>query len=153
MEQGKRRAAITAHQWKIGYSSANYKARKSKKEKDLKKLTTLIIAATLMASLTACDEKTAEQKIEQQVKEKVHALTADERQRAQINAKQYFEKEWPIFGNKRGMLNECRPSDSNFNGLVTCSGMVPDASAYQEIRRYCGYTTDLVGCSDEDTVK
>ena len=112
----------------------------------------LILAACI--SISACGQQTAEQKINQQVNEKVHALTADERQLAMINAKAFYEKEWAIYDNKRGMVTECRPSDSNFNGLVTCTGMVPNQrSGYSEVKRYCGYTKDLVGCSDEDTVK
>ena len=32
--------------------------------------------------------------------------------------------------------------------------MVPQiAGGYKEVKRYCGYTPELVGCSDEDTVK
>lgn len=117
----------------------------------MKKLIALIIAATLV---TACGQKTAEQKINEQVKENVHALTPDERQRAEINAKKFYEREWTTARNERGMLNECRPSDSNFNGLVTCNGMVPQPQGgFKEVKRYCGYTPDLVGCSDEDTVK
>lgn len=114
--------------------------------------TFLMLAISL--SLAACGQQTAEQKINRQVKDKVHALTADERQLAMINAKSFYEKEWSIYDNKRGMVTECRPSDSNFNGLVTCTGMVPNShSGYAEIKRYCGYTPGLVGCSDEDTVK
>jgi hypothetical protein len=114
----------------------------------------------VMLGLTACGSQTAEQKIQAQVKDKVHALTADERPRAVANAKTYFEKEFPVIyanrerGNERGVFLECRPSDSNFNGLVTCKGQVPQINGgFKEVTRYCGYTPDLVGCSDEDTVK
>jgi len=75
------------------------------------------------------------------------------------NAKTFFEKEFPVIVNgqrstDRGVFLECRPSDSNFNGLVTCKGQVPQINGgFREITRYCGYTPDLVGCSDEDTVK
>lgn len=119
------------------------------------------LAITLCATfvLSACDRGTAEEKIQKQVKEGVHALTADERPRAQANAKSYFEKEFPVqqrdgtLGRERGSFLECRPSDSNFNGLVTCKGLVPQvAVGFKEMTRYCGYTPDLVGCSDEDTV-
>lgn len=121
-------------------------------------LTLVIGAAALMAAavLSACS-KTAEQKINAQVSEGVHSLTADERPRAQANAKAYFEKEWPVLVNgqrtaERGVFLECRPSDSNFNGLVTCKGQVPlFQGGFKETTRYCGYTPALVGCSDEDT--
>lgn len=115
------------------------------------------LAAALL--LAACGSQTAEEKIQSQVKDKVHALTADERPRANANAKTYFEKEFPVITNgartnERGVFLECRPSDSNFNGLVTCKGQVPQLNGgYKEITRYCGYTPELVGCSDEDTVK
>ena len=119
----------------------------------------LIISVLMLGLLTACGSKTAEEKINAQVKEKVHSLTADERPRAQANAKSYYEKEFPVIvggvrGSERGVFNECRPSDSNFNGLVTCKGLVPQINGgFKETTRYCGYTPELVGCSDEDTVK
>lgn len=123
-------------------------------------ITALFISLSIILALPGCGEKqTAEQKIQAQVKDKVHALTADERPRATANAKTYFEKEFPVasngqLGKERGVFNECRPSDSNFNGLVTCKGLVPQINGgFKEITRYCGYTPDLVGCSDEDTVK
>lgn len=119
--------------------------------------TFLFIASFILA---ACDQKTTEQKIQQQITEKVHALTADERLAAQTNAKQFFEKEFPqrradgTLGRERGFFNECRPSDSNANGLVTCFGKVPTlAGGFEDVKRYCGYRPELVGCSDEDTVK
>ncbi|MGX0136327.1 hypothetical protein [Cupriavidus metallidurans] len=113
------------------------------------------VALMAIAVLSGCKEQTPEEKIKAQTQDKVHALTADERQRAQINGKQFFEKEWKTpAGLERGALNECRPSDSNYNGLVTCTGMVPQITGgYKEVKRYCGYTPELVGCSDEDTVK
>jgi len=117
-----------------------------------------LMVATALA-ISACGSQTAEEKINQQVKEAVHSLTADERPRATANAKTYFEKEFPVIVNgnrmaERGVFNECRPSDSNFNGLVTCKGLVPQINGgFKETTRYCGYTPELVGCSDEDTVK
>lgn len=109
--------------------------------------------------LAACGGNTAEDKIARQVTENVHALTADERPLAQTNAKAFFEKEFPVqskdgtLSKERGAFLECRPSDSNFNGLVTCKGMVPNISGgFKEVTRYCGYRKELVGCSDEDTV-
>lgn len=123
-------------------------------------LALVAVGLLLLFSCVGCSEKSAEQRVTEQVKEKVHALTADERQLAQTNAKSYFEKEFPVqptggpLGKERGAFLECRPSDSNFNGLVTCKGMVPQfAGGFKETTRYCGYTPQLVGCSDEDTVK
>lgn len=120
-----------------------------------KKLIAALIAAMF---LTACG-KSAEEKIAKQVTENVHALTADERPLAQTNAKAFFEKEFPVqgkdgsLGKERGSFLECRPSDSNFNGLVTCKGLVPQLNGgFKEVTRYCGYRKELVGCSDEDTV-
>lgn len=117
---------------------------------------TLIALAAL--TLAACaKEETAEQKIQAQVKDKMYALNADERLMAQANAKNYFEKAWPGPGGapKVGMFTSCRPSDSNFNGLVSCFGFLPNqqTDVMVETKRYCGYRPDLVGCSDEDTVK
>lgn len=124
------------------------------------KYSTIIAAALAAALLSACGPQTAEDKIQAQISEKVHALTADERLLVQTNAKQFFEKEFPqqaqdgALTKERGVFLECRPSDSNFNGLATCKGMVPQFNGgFKEVARYCGYTPKLVGCSDEDTVK
>lgn len=127
-----------------------------------RKLSLMLFAAALMAGvvcLTACGSKTAEEKIAQQITQNVHALTSDERPLAQTNAKAFFEKEFPVqtkdgsLTKERGQFLECRPSDSNFNGLVTCKGLVPQlAGGFKEVTRYCGYRKELVGCSDEDTV-
>jgi hypothetical protein len=126
----------------------------------MKKQLYFVVSAILMAfALAGCGSKSAEEKIQAQIKDKVHALTADERPRAVANAKSYFEKEFPVIvngqrGTDRGVFLECRPSDSNFNGLVTCKGQVPQLQGgFREVTRYCGYTPELVGCSDEDTVK
>lgn len=116
------------------------------------------IALLAMSALAACGSQTAEEKIQSQITEKVHALTSDERPRAVANAKGYYEKEFPVIANgqrstERGAFLECRPSDSNFNGLVTCKGLVPQFSGgFKEVTRYCGYTTKLVGCNDVDAV-
>lgn len=121
-----------------------------------------VLLAALMASVVmmGCSDQTTEEKIQTQISEKVHALTADERTMVQTNAKQFFEKEFPVqtqdgaLSKERGVFLECRPSDSNFNGLATCKGMVPQFNGgFKEVGRYCGYTPKLVGCSDEDTVK
>ena len=111
------------------------------------------LALAVMALVACGEQKTNEQKVAEQVSS-VHALTADERNLATINGKQFFEKEWLPAGGARGQLISCRPSDSNFNGLVTCNGFVPTPSGeFVEKKRYCGYKPELVGCSDEDTVK
>lgn len=119
----------------------------------MKKLFIVVVALFMVAC-----SKTPEDKIKQAVQNNVHALTADERPLAQANAKAYFEKEFPVQGKdgslskERGSFLECRPSDSNFNGLVTCKGLVPQlGGGFKETTRYCGYRPDLVGCSDEDT--
>lgn len=120
-----------------------------------------IVAMIIALALSACGRsQTSDEKIKAQIQEKTHSLTADERPRAQANAKSYFEKEFTVIdqsgqrGLERGVFLECRPSDSNFNGLVTCKGQVPQINGgFKEVTRYCGYTPTLVGCSDEDTVK
>lgn len=114
----------------------------------------LFVGLVLMIGLSACTKQSTEDQINQQITENVHALTAEERQAAQINGKSYFEKEWITADNQRGQLNSCRPSDSNKNGMVTCYGFIPkQGGGFNEVKRYCGYRPELVGCSDEDTVK
>lgn len=127
--------------------------------KKMKPLLFLVAAMAGIVALTACGKQTADEKIVQQVTQNVHALTADERPLAQTNARAFFEKEFPVqtqsgsLTKERGSFLECRPSDSNFNGLVTCKGLVPQLSGgFKEVTRYCGYRKELVGCSDEDTV-
>lgn len=119
----------------------------------------LFVALFVSLVLVACG-KTADEKINKQINENIHALTADERPLAQANAKAFYEKEFPVHQDKTGPLTkergsflECRPSDSNFNGLVTCKGLVPQINGgFKEVTRYCGYRKELVGCSDEDTM-
>jgi hypothetical protein len=124
--------------------------------------TRILSIAILVSALfiQGCSQQTNEQRIQEQITQKVHALGADERLQAQTNAKQFFEKEWPqkkqdgSIGRERGFWNECRPSDSNANGLVTYFGKVPTlGGGFEDVKRYCGYRPELVGCSDEDTVK
>lgn len=111
----------------------------------------LITIAAL--ALSACSDKSPEDKVKDQTS-KVHPLTEDERALANANGKAFFEKPWAPAGGKQGQFISCRPSDSNFNGLVTCSGFIPQPDGTMpEIKRYCGYRPELVGCSDEDTVK
>lgn len=123
----------------------------------MKKLVFVIITTALLA---ACAPKSNEEKIRENITETIYPLNADERAAAQTNAKQFYEKEWPqkqvdgTMGRERGFFNECRPSDSNANGLVSCFGKVPNMNGgYADVKRYCGYRKELVGCSDEDTVK
>lgn len=117
-----------------------------------------LFAVVVVLALSACGSETPEDKIKRQVTENTHALTADERPLAQMNAKAYFENEFPVMKDgamtkERGAFLECRPSDSNFNGLVTCKGIVPQLNGgMKEVTRYCGYRKELVGCSDQDTI-
>lgn len=112
-----------------------------------------LIALVLTQLLAACGQKSAAEKTAEQTA-KVYALTADERNMAQINAKAYYEKEWLPANGKRGQVINCRPSDSNFNGLVSCNGFVPGSDGqFHETKMFCGYKPELVGCSNEDTVK
>lgn len=114
----------------------------------------LYVVLALVIGLSACTKQSTEEQINEQITESVHALTAEERQAAQINGKSYFEKEWITADNQRGQLNNCRPSDSNKNGMVSCFGFVPkQGGGYAEKKVFCGYRPELVGCSDEDTVK
>lgn len=114
----------------------------------------LAIAVAIL-TLSACQEKSTEQKVKEQLSSQ-HALTDQERNLAIANAKEYFDRDWPTNAGKslRGTFIACRPSDSNANGLVTCTGYVGslDEGKLIEKSRYCGYRPELVGCSDKDTV-
>lgn len=114
----------------------------------------LVLAAALIAMvLPGCGAKSAEDKVKDQMA-LIHPLTAEERNLADANAKNYFQKEWLPAGNKRGQLINCKPSDSNNNGLVTCNGYVPTpAGTFTETVMFCGYRPELTGCSNTDTVK
>lgn len=128
-------------------------------KKSLLFITALAMAAVF--SLTGCGQKTVEQQVTANITDGVHALTAEERQLAETNAKQFFNRAFPN-GNDaagelttaKGMFLDCRPSDSNANGLVTCHGILPKMKGGfdDKATRYCGYRKELVGCSDEDTV-
>jgi uncharacterized lipoprotein YehR (DUF1307 family) len=121
----------------------------------MKKTMYFVIAIVMSFMLMACGQetKTAEDKVKEQTN-KVYSLNADERNLAKINSSSYFDREWIQANNKRGQHVSCRPSDSNFNGLVSCTGMMPQPNGtYAEEKMYCGYKPELVGCSDEDTVK
>lgn len=108
------------------------------------------VAADRAAAASAAAAMTAEQKVEAKLKGKYN-LTVDERNMATVNAKNYWEKPWLPAGGKKGQVINCRPSDSNANGLVTCSGYVPNpAGTFDETKMYCGYRPELVGCVDND---
>lgn len=126
----------------------------------MKKIFTTILVLAMALIVTACSQQSAEQKVEANISTGIHALTAEERQLAEVNAKQFFNRSFPqmqadgSMGDAKGMFLDCRPSDSNFNGLVTCHGMLPMVKGgyNDKATRYCGYRKELVGCSDEDTV-
>lgn len=112
-----------------------------------------VILAAMCVLAVGCGSKSATDKVNETTS-KVYALNADERSLAAINGKSYFEREWVQAGGSRGQFVNCRPSDSNFNGMVSCFGMMPQPNGtYKEMKMYCGYKPELVGCSDEDTVK
>lgn len=122
-----------------------------------------VVLVLVCAVSFGCSKKSAEERVADTVSN-VHALSSEERTLAEINAKKYFEKEWPVqkkeadgsisLTKERGALVNVRPSDSNYNGLVTTVGMVPQQNGgFKEVKVFCGYTKELVGCSDEDTVK
>lgn len=128
------------------------------------KLSILILAlVSSVAFLAGCEgevKKTQQQQVSENLKEAVYPLTAEERQLAENNAKSFFNRDFPNGKDKdgnvimtKGMWLDCRPSDSNANGLVTCHGMLPKMNGNFDDKaiRYCGYRPELVGCSDEDT--
>jgi len=118
----------------------------------------MIIAVVL--ALTACSKQSNQEKVLANITEGVHALSAEERQLAETNAKQFYNRSFPNgqdtageLTTAKGMFLDCRPSDSNANGLVTCHGIMPKINGGFDDKstRYCGYRKELVGCSDEDT--
>lgn len=127
------------------------------------KKTYLMTASALLAMclLSACSKPSVEERVKQNITEGVHALGAEERQLAETNAKQFFNRSFPNgkdaageLTTAKGMFLDCRPSDSNANGMVTCHGIMPKMTGGfdDKTTRYCGYRPELVGCSDEDTV-
>jgi hypothetical protein len=117
----------------------------------------LSITIGLILVLTGCSSGSPEQQVKEQL-DKVHPLNDKERGLADANAKKFFERPWPVNTDKltvNGTFIACRPSDSNNNGLVTCTGYKADVNTAQlvEVKKYCGYRPELVGCNDEDTVK
>ena len=90
-----------------------------------------------------------------------HNLSVDEARRAQTYAEAFFNGEHAAgvdaTGNivkRKGSFQACRPQDSNSNGLVTCTGMVPMINGqFKQDTRYCGYESGakaVLGCSDKD---
>jgi hypothetical protein len=121
----------------------------------------VLMILSLSMGLTACGKQTVEQRVSANIKDGVHALTSEERQLAETNAKQFYNRSFPngtdVAGElttAKGMFLDCRPSDSNANGMVTCHGIMPKMKGGFDDKstRYCGYRPELVGCSDEDTV-
>lgn len=113
-----------------------------------------LLVAFVFAMLVGCGEpKTAEQKVKDNVSAAVYVLTPEDRQRAEANAKTYFNKEWVIANGQRGQFNNCKPTDSNFNGMVSCYGYVPQPNdTFKEEMMYCGYDGKINGCSPDDLV-
>lgn len=114
---------------------------------NFKTITTSLLAIIVLAACAPKDE--------------VHNLTPDEARRAKIHAEAFFNEEHPAGtdanGNlikKKGSFQACRPQDSNNNGLVTCTGMVPNLQGgFTQVTRYCGYDSGskaILGCSDKD---
>jgi hypothetical protein len=124
----------------------------------MKKTFSCAIVGVLMIISTGCGGNTPQQEAKEQLS-KVHPLTDEERNLAISNAKSFFNRPWPtnVEGQKsiNGSFINCRPSDSNNNNYVSCSGYKPNVNsgALEEITMYCGYKPELVGCSNEDTVK
>lgn len=122
----------------------------------------LTITLAAVMALAACNKpQTVAEKVKQNITEGVRALGAEERQLAETNAKQFFNRSFPNgkdaageLTTAKGMFLDCRPSDSNTNGMVTCHGILPKMTGGfdDKATRYCGYRPELVGCSDEDTV-
>lgn len=113
------------------------------------KTKTVMAAAFAALALTACGE------------DGPHNLSVDEMRRAEIQAKAFFDNDHPAGINaagelvkKKGSFQACRPQDSNANGLVTCTGMLPTMTGgYAQATRYCGYESGskaILACSDKD---
>lgn len=111
---------------------------------------TLLI--TVIASLTviACAKR-----------EEVHNLSVDEARRAKTYAESYFNQDHPggvdasgQIVKKKGSFQACRPQDSNANGMVTCTGLLPNMQGtFTTTTRYCGYESGagaVLECSDKD---
>lgn len=112
----------------------------------------------LVMVMAGCTTNTPQQEAQEQLS-RVYALNDAERNLAIANAKAFFNKPWPTNMEGKSSVNgsfiNCRPSDSNSNNYVSCSGYKPNvnSAALEEVTMYCGYKPELVGCSDQDTVK
>jgi len=129
--------------------------------KFINRFASFLIILALSIGLSACSPQTVEQRVSANIQNGVHALSAEERQLAETNAKQFYNRSFPNgqdtageLTTAKGMFLDCRPSDSNANGMVTCHGIMPKMKGGFDDKstRYCGYRKELVGCSDEDTV-
>lgn len=113
----------------------------------------MIAVSMLLLLFVAACSSSPEDKVKDKMKQ-MHPLTSEEQLKAENSAKQFFNKDFPAVGGvKKGMFQECRPSDSNFNGLVTCLGYIPNQrhDIMDMATRYCTYSADMVmGCSNED---
>lgn len=123
----------------------------------------LIISAFTLTLAAGCAEKTADQRAAELQKAEaqktktsdgLHALTSEEMIRAVANAKEYFANTaWPVNNvPSSGIYNNCRPTDSNHNGKVSCSGKTPgtEGKSWTNVTVYCGYNGQILGCSDKD---
>lgn len=75
----------------------------------------IILLAAILPLSVACSKKSSEEKIKEQMNEAVHSLNAEERILAETNAKQFFEKEFPVVRGEditklNGAFLEWRPS-------------------------------------------
>lgn len=129
--------------------------------KNTSRFASILFIMALAIGLAACSKQSVEERVKANITEGVHALTAEERQLAETNAKQFYNRSFPNgqdaageLTTAKGMFLDCRPSDSNTNGLVTCHGIMPKMKGGFDDKstRYCGYRPEMVGCSDEDTV-
>lgn len=128
----------------------------------MKKSLLFVSILAIALAQAGCSKPSVEDKVKENITSGIHSLTADERQLAETNAKQFYNRSFPNGKDEKtgelttakGMFLDCRPSDSNANGLVTCHGIMPKMNGGfdDKATRYCGYRPELVGCSDEDTV-
>jgi len=120
------------------------------------KIPTIIALSLLSVSILSCGKPpTATEQIQKNLSN-VYPLTDEERALADANAKKYFEQVWPVNQGepKQGKKLNCRPTDSNKNGLISCTGYVVNLKGeYVEKTVYAGYRPDVVGVSDQDTVQ
>jgi hypothetical protein len=119
----------------------------------MKRQIALISIALIGLVAAACGPQTAEQKREKQA-QNVYTLTDQELAIANSNGKAYFEKTLTVDGkNVKGQLLNCRPTDSNFNNLVSCNGYLPDPNTGSLFSATIYARYDGEGVSDQDTVQ